>query len=94
MLFFVEVLAPHAGELEGHTIDHVLCRDLRLESELSVDIVVAFLLLIEHLTTSTDHNVLSLLSEVWRDIHLGFDEVLVVVVSSVDWGNHRCVINI
>jgi hypothetical protein len=59
MLFFVKVLAPHSGELEGHSIDHVLCRDLRLESEPSIDIVVTFLFLIEHPTTSADHDVLS-----------------------------------
>jgi hypothetical protein len=59
MLFFVKVLAPHSGELEGHAIDHVLCRDLRLQSEPSVDVIVAVLLLVEHPTTSADHDVLS-----------------------------------
>ena len=47
MLFFVEVLAPHSGKLEGHAIDHVLCRDLGLEPEPSVDVIATFLLFIK-----------------------------------------------
>jgi len=93
MLFFVKVLAPHCGELKGHSIDHVLCGDLRLESEPSVDIVVAFFLLIEHPTASADHDVFSYLGKVRGNIHLGFDGLLIVVVVNVDWGNHHGVVD-
>ena len=64
MLLFEDVLASHSGELKGHTIDDVLCGDLRLEPEPSVDAVAAFFLLVEHPAAAADHDMLAQLGEV------------------------------
>ncbi len=63
MLLF-EDLASHSGEFERHAIDDVLCGDLRLEPEPSVDVVAAFLLLVEHPAATADHDMLAQLGEV------------------------------
>jgi hypothetical protein len=64
MLFSEDDLASHSGEFEGHAIDDVLCDDLRLEPEPSIDIVAAFLLLVEHPAVTTDHDMLAQLGKV------------------------------
>ena len=71
MLFLEEILSPHSGELEGHTIHHVLGGYLGLEAKSTINVVASFVLFIEYPTSSTYHNVFCELGEVRGDICLG-----------------------
>ena len=86
--------AAFLGEFEQHTSDNILCGDLGLEPEMAVDIVAAFLLLVEHPAAAADHDVLAHFGEVGGHIHLGLDEVCHLIVSNVDCCNHRSAVNV
>ena len=81
MLFLEDGLAPHSREFEQHSSDDFLCGYLGLEPEPPVNIVAAFLLLVEHPAAAADHDVLAQFCEIGGDFHLGLDEVCCVVVS-------------
>ena len=91
---FKDVLAPHLGEFKQHKSDDIRCGDLELEPESAVDVVAAFLFLVEHPAAAADHDVLAQFSEVGGYIRFGLDEVCRLVVSNVDWCYHCSVVNI
>ncbi len=57
MLLFENVLTAHPRKFEQHTVDDILGEDLRFEPELTIDVIIAFLLLIKYLTAAANHNI-------------------------------------
>jgi hypothetical protein len=64
VLLFEDVLTTDPREFKRYSINDIFSRDLGLEPEATIDIVVSFLLLIKHPTAAADHDVLPQFSEI------------------------------